>query len=116
MTGIKMFINGHSMTAKNIVITEYKDNYIEDITYFKVRVTNTVFDSNYKFNSLDKDLEHKFMSGEIVNFESTNQGKHYIFKCAFINIKKLKKGGFSFTAMVSGIITITKITITGKQS
>jgi Zn/Cd-binding protein ZinT len=108
MNGIKMFINGHSMTAKSIVITEYKDDFIRDISYFKVRVTNTRFDSKHNTDDLDKDLEHKFMSGEIVTFESTNRGRHYIFKCAFTNIKKLKKGGVSFTAMVSGLITITK--------
>jgi hypothetical protein len=109
MTSIKMFINGYSMAAKNIVITEYKNDFIRDLSYFEVRVTNTGFDSKYKSDDLDKELEHKFMSGEIVAFDYTDRGRHYIFKCVFINFKKLKKGGLSFTAMVSGIMTITKI-------
>mgnify|MGYP000709680774 CR=1 FL=1 len=113
MTSIKMFINGHLMAAKNIVM-EYKGDFIRDLSYFEVRVTNTGFDSKYKSDDLDKELEHKFMSGEDVTFDYTARGRHYIFKCVFINLEKLKKGGLSFTVKATGLMTITKILINGE--
>ena len=119
MTENKLFINGNSMTAESIVLTEYPDNNhisssspltsLMERNYFEVRVTKAIFDSKYKPGDLGKDLEHKSLSGELVTFESTHKNNHYIFQCGFFNLKKSKKGKFSFSAMVSGSITVTGI-------
>jgi hypothetical protein len=113
----KMFINGNSMTAENIVLTEFCDNNaissksklasLVDRNYFQLVVTKAEFDSHYKPDDFDKDLVHKFTSGELVTFESTKNNNHYIFQCGFLECKKSKKCKFSFTAIVSGPITVT---------
>lgn len=107
------------MTAENIVLIDNPDKNaisssrpltsLMERKYFEVRVTKAVFDSKYKPDDLDKDLEHKSLSGELVTFESTHKNNHYIFECGFFNLKKSKKGKFSFSAMVSGSITVTGI-------
>ena len=118
MKNNRFFINGHSILASSVVLSEMLPREEKSLSkwvfspmveqsYFEITVKKAYLESWFEGYDLCKDLAKKHLEGELVTFESTTKGDHYMTVCGIMELKAHKNGLVSFVATVTGQITIT---------
>jgi hypothetical protein len=114
----RFFINGHSILASSVVLSEVLPREEKSLSkwvfspmveqsYFEITVKKAYLESWFEGCDLSQDLAKKHLEGEFVTFESTTKGDYYMALCGIMELKAYKNGFVSFVARVSGELKIT---------